>query len=63
MWDNLANGSKIREFETKGSFGMCIDLVSGPSFYREEAIDGSIVDRWTFDSIWTREWRYLHFQQ
>ena len=27
MWDNLADGAKIREFETKGSFGMCIDLV------------------------------------
>ena len=28
VWDSLANGAKIREFETKGSFGMCIDLVS-----------------------------------
>lgn len=27
VWDNLANRSKIREFETKGSFGMSIDLV------------------------------------
>lgn len=27
MWDNLANGTKIREFETKGSFGLSIDLV------------------------------------
>ncbi len=27
VWDNLANGTKIREFETKGSFGMSIDLV------------------------------------
>lgn len=27
VWDNLADGSKIREFETKGSFGMSIDLV------------------------------------
>lgn len=26
VWDNLANGAKIREFETKGSFGMSIDL-------------------------------------
>lgn len=26
IWDNLANGAKIREFETKGSFGMSIDL-------------------------------------
>lgn len=27
MWDYLADGAKIREFETKGSFGMSIDLV------------------------------------
>ena len=27
VWDNFANGAKIREFKTKGSFGMCIDLV------------------------------------
>ncbi|KAL6714930.1 Ski complex subunit Rec14 [Lecanora helva] len=26
IWDNLADGAKIREFETKGSFGMSIDL-------------------------------------
>ena len=27
VWDNLADGAKIREFETKGSFGMSIDIV------------------------------------
>ena len=27
VWDNLVEGAKIREFETKGSFGMSIDLV------------------------------------
>lgn len=27
VWDNFANCAKIREFETKGSFGMSIDLV------------------------------------
>lgn len=27
VWDDLANGAKLREFETKGSFGMCIALV------------------------------------
>ncbi|MCJ1311697.1 superkiller [Agyrium rufum] len=26
VWDNLAEGKKIREYETKGSFGMSIDL-------------------------------------
>ena len=35
VWDNLADGAKIREFETKGSFGMSIDIVStrGPLHY------------------------------
>lgn len=28
VWDTVAGGAKIREFETKGSFGMAIDLVS-----------------------------------
>ena len=27
VWDLLAGNEKIREYETKGSFGMCIDLV------------------------------------
>jgi len=28
VWDSVAGRIKIREFETKGSFGMAIDLVS-----------------------------------
>ena len=28
VWDILAGRQKIREYETKGSFGMSIDLVS-----------------------------------
>ncbi|KAL8725389.1 MAG: hypothetical protein Q9181_006440 [Wetmoreana brouardii] len=28
VWDNLGGQSKIRQYETKGSFGMAIDLVS-----------------------------------
>ncbi len=32
VWDNLANRAKIREFETKGSFGLSIDLVCCKSF-------------------------------
>lgn len=28
VWDNVAGRVKIREFETKGSFGVAIDLVS-----------------------------------
>lgn len=31
VWDVPAGGAKIREFETKGSFGMAIDLVSTDS--------------------------------
>ena len=27
VWDCLGEGKKIREYETKGSFGLCIDLV------------------------------------
>jgi superkiller protein 8 len=26
VWDTTAGNKKIREYETKGSFGMCIDL-------------------------------------
>ena len=26
MWDLVAGKKKIREYETKGSFGMCIDM-------------------------------------
>ena len=33
VWDNLADGTKIREFETKGSFGMSIDLVRDIGFH------------------------------
>ena len=35
VWDYLADGVKIREFETKGSFGMSIDIVRtrGPLHY------------------------------
>lgn len=31
VWDNLANRTKIREFENKKNFGMSIDLVSAQS--------------------------------
>ncbi|MCJ1452644.1 superkiller [Mycoblastus sanguinarius] len=32
VWDSLAEGAKIREFETKGSFGMSIDLSADGRF-------------------------------
>lgn len=28
VWDLLDGGHKIREYETKGSFGMSVDIVS-----------------------------------
>ena len=28
VWDTASRGEKIRQYDTKGSFGMCIDLVS-----------------------------------
>lgn len=37
VWDNLADGAKIKEFETKGSFGMSIDLVSSLEFNYPES--------------------------
>lgn len=38
VWDNLADGATFKEFETKGSFGMSIDLVGSLVFdYRNLA--------------------------
>lgn len=28
VWDLSANGEQIRDYETKGSFGTCLDMVS-----------------------------------
>ncbi len=28
VWDTADQGQKIRQYDTKGSFGMCVDLVS-----------------------------------
>jgi len=39
VWDNLAGGVKIREYETKGSFGMTIDLVSLDTISSMDEID------------------------
>lgn len=30
VWDLANNREKLREYETKGSFGMCVDLVALP---------------------------------
>ncbi|MCJ1279980.1 superkiller [Puttea exsequens] len=42
VWDSLANGAKIREFETKGSFGMCIDLSADGRFTASGHENGGI---------------------
>ena len=52
VWDNLANGAKIREFETKGSFGMCIDLVCSKSTFRYVRSDD-------FLSLWMGDLQHL----
>lgn len=33
VWDLNDNGTQIRDHETKGSFGTCIDLVGSIFFY------------------------------
>ncbi len=46
VWDNLANRAKIREFETKGSFGLSIDLVCCTSIFRYRISNDFQVSRW-----------------
>ncbi|KAI4288362.1 MAG: hypothetical protein L6R35_002378 [Caloplaca aegaea] len=36
VWDNLGGSMKIREFETKGSFGMAIDLNGGVYIFNND---------------------------
>ena len=52
VWDNLASQAKIREFETKGSFGMCISLVRSESTVQYTASDYLQVRRREIHSIW-----------
>lgn len=47
VWDELADGAKIREIETKGSFGMSIDLVRHQSATEEKPFNREIVRKWT----------------
>ncbi|KAK3171085.1 hypothetical protein OEA41_003169 [Lepraria neglecta] len=42
VWDYLADGAKIREFETKGSFGMSIDLSADGRFTASGHENGGI---------------------
>jgi len=40
VWDLANVNEKFREYETKGSFGMCVDLVSSPSPPSNESLPG-----------------------
>lgn len=50
VWDNLANRTKIREFETKKNFGMSIDLVSA-KFTNDYQAYGRPVTEWEIHRI------------
>lgn len=58
VWDLLANNEKVREYETKGSFGMCIDLVRFISLIQFNVFplfsDVSAVSRWSLHCEWPR---------
>jgi superkiller protein 8 len=63
IWDLVDGRRKIREYETKGSFGMSIDLVCRSFFlplYTNMVI--SVPGRPLY-SLWTRVRRHLHLQQ
>lgn len=57
VWDLDANGEQIRDHETKGSFGTCIDLVSHLD-YKKPSLNPKkrhtnkrrVVRRWPFNS-------------
>ncbi|KAB8075057.1 WD domain protein [Aspergillus leporis] len=42
VWDLSANGEQIRDYETKGSFGMCIDLSADGRFIASGHENGSV---------------------
>jgi WD40 repeat protein len=43
VWSLSEEGMpKIREYETKGSFGMCVDLVSTPPFFQSKSMLSAI---------------------
>lgn len=64
VWDLGAERVKIREFETKGSFGMCIDMVRvARAMALLHYADGlSLVRRRPFHSFWASEWECIRFQ-
>lgn len=54
VWDLNAEGEQIQDYETKGSFGTCLDMVGYCymclHWLRHSRID--IVSRWPFHSQW-----------
>lgn len=47
VWDLNASGELIRDYETKGSFGTCLDMVSSTCpFFSGDAHASSAVCRW-----------------
>ena len=60
VWDLNASGEEIRDYETKGSFGTCIDLVNceiHPFFRQLKLIRGCsprMVDSLLAGMIWAR---------
>jgi superkiller protein 8 len=42
VWDIIAGGKKIREYETKGSFGLCIDLSGNGRFTASGHQNGAV---------------------
>lgn len=61
VWDNLANRTKIREFETKKNFGMSIDLVGAQSTNHYHAYARPVAE-WEIHRIRAWERRYIHLQ-
>ena len=55
VWDIVAGGAKIREFETKGSFGMAIDLASKKPHPGDLSLTKNAVSRWKIYSVRARE--------
>ena len=70
VWDvnTLTGGEKgsavkIREYETKGSFGMSIDLVSLETLPAASIILTFSVIQWRTHGFWTCKWLNTSFQQ
>ena len=65
-WDLSANGEQIRDYETKGSFGTCLDMVSAPELFFTISpmiiLTPCTVCGWSFHRQRTRKWQCLYIQ-